>query len=115
MKNKVINYIWVTTQFEGYHKYPDAPKEVEFLKNEHRHIFKIKIWIEVFNNDRDIEFIKLKRKINEELSNWSTNLGMYSCEMMADDLYRFTNKEYPKRKIKISVSEDGENGCEKEY
>ena len=26
------NYIWITTSFEGFHSYPDAPDEVAFLK-----------------------------------------------------------------------------------
>ena len=110
----MTNYIWITTQFEGFHNYPDAPKEVEFLKNIHRHIFKIKIWIEVFHNDRDIEFIMFKHYIDELLKE-SSLLDMKSCEMIANDLYENIEITYPNRKVKIEISEDGENGCEKEY
>ena len=109
----MTNYIWITTQFEGFHKYPMAPKEVDFLKNEHRHIFHLKIWIEVLHNDREIEFILFKRYIDSIIN--KKNFDFRSCEMISDDLYVEVNKKYPDRKIKIEVSEDGENGCEKEY
>jgi hypothetical protein len=35
--------------------------------------------------------------------------------MIADDLHKEVTNKYPKRKIWISVSEDGENGCIKKY
>ena len=52
-------FIYVTTQFEGVHRYKDAPDEVSFLRDYHRHIFKVKLAIEVMHNERDIEFIML--------------------------------------------------------
>ncbi len=62
--------IWVTFQKEGIHMYPGAdtdPKlatggwdDVSFLGVPHRHIFHFKVWIEVFHDDRDIEFIQFK-------------------------------------------------------
>ena len=63
--------IWVTFRKEGIHKYPaalDDPKlatgdkfDVSFLGHPHRHIFHFKVAIEVFHDDRDIEFIQFKR------------------------------------------------------
>ena len=59
--------VWVTFRKEGVHMYPGAdtdPKlatgewdDVSFLGIPHRHIFHFKVRIEVFHNDRDIEFI----------------------------------------------------------
>jgi 6-pyruvoyl-tetrahydropterin synthase len=109
----MVNYIWITTQFEGFHNYENAPECVSFLKNIHRHIFKVKVWIEVNHNDRDIEFFMFKKYVNTIISN--NNLNNLSCEMIADCLYEQISNQYSNRKIKISVSEDGENGCEKEY
>lgn len=111
----MTNWIWITTQFQGYHYYPAAPKEVEFLKNEHRHIFKVKVWLEVFHDDREVEFLMFKNDVEQEIATWSASLGAHSCEMIADDIYNDVISKYPKRKVKIEVSEDGENGCEKEY
>ena len=58
--------IWVRFQKEGIHKYPAAledPKlaDVQFLGFPHRHIFHFRVWIDVFHNDRDVEFIQFKR------------------------------------------------------
>ena len=111
--------VWVTFRKEGIHKYPaalDDPKliDVSFLGHPHRHIFHFKIWIEVFHNDRDVEFILFKRWL-ERLYDGTLELDYNSCEMIADDLHKEVTNKYPRRKIWISVSEDGENGCIKKY
>ena len=115
--------IWVTFTKEGVHKYPGAdtdPKlatgdwdDVSFLGVPHRHIFYFRVWIEVFHNDRDIEFIQFKRWL-ERLYNVEgvLQLDYKSCEMIADDLYEQITQKYPSRDVKISVAEDNENGCE---
>ena len=130
--------IWVTFQREGIHKYPAAatdPKlatgdeyDVSFLASPHRHIFHFRVWIDVFHNDRDIEFIQFKRWLLSLYSNSqrpdvvhdrsvSDNqdpvlaLDYKSCEMIADDLYLQIAGRYPGRAVWIEVAEDGENGC----
>ena len=105
--------VWITAQFEGFHKYPAAPDGVEFLKEEHRHIFKLKVSIEVFHNDRDVEFILFKRFV-ESLTK-ENKFDFKSCEMISDDLQKLISEKYPRRDIKIEVSEDGENGSYKSY
>ena len=117
--------IWVTFTKEGIHKYPGAdtdPKlatgdwdDVSFLGYPHRHTFHFKVWIEVFHDDRDIEFIQFKRWLERLYGNAELQLDYKSCEMIADDLYETINDEYPGRYVKISVAEDNENGCEMEY
>lgn len=109
----MTNFIWITTQFEGFHEYPQAPEGVEFLKYKHRHIFKVKVWIEVFHDDRDIEFILFKRFVDSLVQN--NDFDYKSCEMISDNLAILISNKYTNRKLKISVSEDGENGSEKEY
>ena len=137
--------IWVTFRLEGVHKYPAAltdpllatgdQYDVSFLGYPHRHIFHFRVWIDVFHNDRDIEFIQFKRWL---LSLYTTTGGSHglrnrsvphntdgaglasaptlqldfkSCEMMADDLYIQIADRYPNRAVWIEVAEDGENGC----
>jgi hypothetical protein len=115
--------ICVTFRKEGIHCYPAAatdPKlntageyDVSFLANPHRHIFHFRVSIDVFHNDRDIEFIQFKRWL-EALYNGSNTvlaLDWKSCEMIADDLYLQIASTYPGRAVSIEVSEDGENGC----
>ena len=115
--------IWVTFRKEGIHCYPAAGTDpnlctageydVSFLANPHRHIFHFRVSIDVFHNDRDIEFIQFKRWL-ESLYNSSNSvleLDWKSCEMIADDLYEEIAARYPNRSVTIEVSEDGENGC----
>ena len=58
-------YIWVTFRKEGIHKYPGAVDlpGVEFLANEHRHIFHFRIELQVWHDDREVEFILFKAQI----------------------------------------------------
>ena len=108
---QVDKNIWVTFQKEGIHKYPDAPEEVKFLRDPHRHMFHFKVTVEVFHNDRDIEFIMFKRWLVALYDTNALQLDYKSCEMMADDLYAKIVAEYPGRNMLIEISEDGENGC----
>lgn len=113
-------WIEVSIQQEGIHKYPDAltnPKlaDVKFLGYPHRHIFHINIRVEVFHDDRDIEFILFKRYINSLFSNSTVELDYKSCEMLSDDLYEHISRDYPNRDVVIKVFEDGENGSVIEF
>jgi hypothetical protein len=112
---KKQKFIWVTFQKEGIHKYPDAPEGVEFLKYPHRHMFHFRVELEVFHDDRDVEFILLKRELEALYAEGTLQLDYKSCEMMADDLYTYINVNYPERDIVIEVSEDGENGTRAYY
>lgn len=107
----MISSIIVRTQFEGFHKYPAAPEGVEFLKNEHRHIFHVEAKIEVFHDDRELEFILVKRFLNSQLTDGQMNHK--SCEMMAADLINKIEEKFPgERAISVKVFEDNENGGE---
>lgn len=103
--------IFVTFQKEGIHRYPDAPAGVEFLQHPHRHIFHFRVTVEVFHNDRDIEFILFKRELEGLYGNNTLQMDFKSCEMLAEDLIGYISKKYPRRAIQVEVSEDGENGA----
>jgi len=117
------SYIWITTQKEGYHFWKDAPEEVAFLKNIHRHIFHFKVYITTKHNDRELEFFMFKNDIEIMIDNFWVLYNLHSqkdteglsCEMMADELYEQVRDIYPNREVIIEVSEDKENGCRKEY
>ena len=119
--------IWVTFRKEGIHCYPAAATDpnlatgdeydVSFLASPHRHIFHFRVSIDVWHDDRDIEFIQFKRWL-ESLYNGQgsvLSLDYKSCEMIADDLAKEIQSRYPGRGLWIEVSEDGENGCHIEY
>jgi len=119
--------IWVTFQREGIHRYPAAAtdpllatgdwRDVSFLAHPHRHIFHFRVGIDVYHNDRDVEFIQFKRWLERLYDSASGVLSLdhKSCEMMADDLYIQIADRYPGRAVWIEVSEDGENGCDIRY
>jgi hypothetical protein len=117
------SYIWITTQREGWHKYTGAPEAVCFLRNAHRHIFGFRIYLEVFHNNRDVEFIIFKHDVEHMIKIVWDMIGLgsaltacsYSCEMISDILCGEIQRKYPERDVIIEVSEDGENGSRKEY
>ena len=131
VKEAAQRQIWVTFRKEGIHCYPAAATDpqlntndeynVAFLASPHRHIFHFRVSIDVFHNDRDIEFIQFKRWLENLYSSNNNNnssvleLNYKSCEMIADDLYLQIAKRYPNRSVVIEVSEDGENGCSISY
>ena len=121
IKDKALRTIFVRFQKEGIHKYPAAATDpnlatgdeydVSFLATPHRHIFHFEVTIEVFHNDRDIEFIQFKRWLENQYSQNILALDYKSCEMISDDLYDVIATRYPDRNIVIQVSEDNENGA----
>ena len=115
---KAQRQIWITWQKEGIHKYPaaltdPALADVQFLGYPHRHMFHFRVWIDVFHNDRDLEFIQFKRWCESLYSSDNSVLSLdhKSCEMIADDLYIQIASRYPGRVVHIEVAEDGENGA----
>ena len=123
---KLKSKIWVTFQREGVHLYPAAASDsklatggwddVSFLGVPHRHIFHFRVEIEVFHDDRDIEFIQFKRWLERLYGEDAVlDLNHKSCEMIADDLAEQINARYPGRDMTITVSEDGENGATIEF
>lgn len=113
--------IRVTFQREGIHCYPaawTAPElaDVSFLAHPHRHIFHFRVEIEVYHDDRDLEFIQCKRWCEKLYTAGTIELDHKSCEMIAKDLETQLRANYPAvrmvdRYIEVTISEDGENGA----
>jgi hypothetical protein len=104
-------YVVATLQVEGIHCWKECPFEsVKFLRDPHRHIFHIEVRKEVFHDDRDIEFIILKRKILYYLDSKykkgdCLDFDTMSCEMIAREILDTFNLDTCK------VMEDNENGA----
>ncbi len=121
IKDKAFRTIFVKFQKEGIHCYPAAATDpalatgdeydVSFLASPHRHMFHFHVTVQVFHNDRDIEFIQFKRWLENLYANGTLELNHKSCEMISDDLYDQIAARYPDRTILINVSEDDENGA----
>ena len=122
---KLSQQIFVKFQKEGIHKYPQALTdpllaEVSFLGYPHRHIFNFCVWIDVYHDDREIEFILFKRWLESLYADNILQLDYTSCEMLSDQLAEQISIKYGKdpnklRNLKIEVSEDDENGSSSHY
>lgn len=111
-------FIKVRTEFEGFHFYPNAGQidpRIQFLENEHRHIFKVEVKISVNHLDRELEFFLVKWALQDHIK--ERKLQHMSCEMIATDI--LNNHLLPKygegRTYEIVVSEDGESDGIVEY
>lgn len=107
-------YILVKTTFEGYHRWPNAPEVVGFLKNLHRHLFTVTVGIEVHHGDRELEFFMVKQFLDTTIPLIVNNRSdTYSCEDICDDLIQELQCKYGMcRGYCASVMEDGENGAQ---
>lgn len=101
---------WIEVKFqkEGRHCYPDAPKEVAFLRNEHRHIFYIKVRVAVQMDNRELESLILKEKLERLLV--LQKIKDKSCEGIAKEVYYLTKDIFSDRELEVEVHEDNENG-----
>lgn len=96
---------------EGFHHYPDAPQQVDFLRHRHRHVFHITAMFHVEHMNRDLEIFM----VQDELSKWICNkygtpceFGAMSCEHIADDILK--NYSYKGCRT-VEVLEDGDGGA----
>ena len=113
-------WIWVTFDKVGFHYYPAAATrtdlaDVSYLANRHRHKFGFKIQIEIYHDDRELEFHQFKNFCESLFDTSIIDINSKSVEMLADDVYEQINEAYPRRNVIIEVDEDGENGCKIEY
>ncbi len=111
--NKRNTQIRISFQKEGIHKYPAAKdlKGVEFLQYPHRHIFYFYVQLQVFHDDREVEFILFKREMENLFDKGVMQANYKSCEMLANDLLDYIETNYPNRICQVEVYEDNENGA----
>lgn len=103
-------YIVVRYDFVGYHKYENAPDEVAFLRNLHRHTFKVECTIQVHHKDRELEFFMVRNKLETMIQPFIAISELGSCEMIADEILEGLLNSYGEdRFMQVRVSEDGEN------
>ncbi len=100
---------------DGCHNFPKAAElfpEVAFLADRHRHMFHFTVACAVRHDDRDKEFIMLKRDVEEylystyyEANSRTCEFGPRSCEMLAEEILNEFDAEW------VEVWEDNENGA----
>ena len=99
-------FVKVRVEFEATHYYPNAPKVVAHLKNEHRHTFIVTAQVEVKNDNREIEFFMLRDYLSSRLK--EEQLNNLSCEMVNKMVITKLKERYGKsRDYIVETSEDG--------
>ena len=105
MKTTIIT----TNAVEGFHRWPDAPVNLAYLADRHRHIFTIECEFEVSHDDRDIEIITQQHQIKNFIRDRygiPAEFHSMSCEAIARQIVQF----YPEC-ISCVVREDGIGGA----
>lgn len=118
---------WIEVQFqkEGIHYYPGADThpdlatgneyDVSFLGTQHFHYFYFTVKIEVFHNNRDLEFIQFRRWLERLYDSGTLLMNHQSCEMLAEGLHSKIKEKWPGRDMVISVAEDNLNRAVLEF
>jgi 6-pyruvoyl-tetrahydropterin synthase len=106
--------IWVTSSFVAYHRWPDAPPQVGYLRNLHRHTFNVKLEVRVSHDDRQVEFHILKRELKSLCAGLDEtpfkDRESWSCEQYCDYFLGYFNSQgYIVHSV--AVDEDGECGA----
>jgi hypothetical protein len=103
--------IWVTWSFIGFHCYPLAPDDVEYLSHKHRHQFNVRVEIAVDDEqDRELEFHEVLRDLKADFNSRVNDQDTGSCEAMCNALHRSILIYYPRRHHTVTVDEDHECG-----
>jgi hypothetical protein len=106
--------VFATFEVEGFHYWPDAPDELMYLRDVHRHMFHVSVNVAVKHNNREIEIITLRRTAIKAFENLGRArdgyfYGSASCEMLAEGLGNLLISNGIPVTV-VTVSEDGENG-----
>jgi hypothetical protein len=123
----IKRYITVPFQIEGMHHYPGADTnpelatggwdDVSHLGHEHFHYFFFKVTIQVFDDNRELEFIQFSRLCKRLYAQGVLQMNNKSCEMLAEDLINVLihTYNYKNREITVEVYEDNINGSIVKY
>lgn len=110
MKTTVI----LDFEIEGFHRYPNPPKEVLFLQYLHRHLFQIRVGFKVDDLNREKEIFIEERKIKKYLYSVfgsPCNFDNMSCEHIAVNILHFIQDQGG---VWVEVFEDSKGGAKVE-
>lgn len=115
--------IIVNLRVPGVHRWLEAPDPVKFLRHPHRHEFHIRVRMETFHTDREVETLQVKHALQTHFrpsgENLAVDFGSRSCEQIAWDLPSTALLDIVpnlgERELEITVLEDGETGATYSY
>jgi len=99
----------ITFTQEGFHAWPQAAGKRIYLASRHRHLFHVEVQLEVFHDEREVEYHDLLDFCKACFAGGEMN-GQ-SCETMARTLAEYVAMQYPGRYLTTSILEDGEVGA----
>lgn len=110
MTTSFLSVAVVRFQVPGFHCWQGATGDRAYLAARHRHLFHVEAKLEVFHQDREVEFHDLLDFCRASFP--GGELGGVSCEQMAINLLGAIAQKYPNRWAQVGVFEDGEVGAE---
>ena len=94
------------TTLDFLHCYKNAPEQVSYLRNMHRHLLHIEITLQVYEVDREIEFYMLKDYVDDKLCMHTFNENA-SCEEVAAYIMKCITDKYGENRFRqVKVQED---------
>lgn len=107
--DRMEKFIRVRSEFTAFHYWKDAPDSVAFLRNVHRHIFKVEVTLPV-GGPREYEFFTVKSDLESVIKPIKNKTFPYSCEELASTIAtEMVGLGYDSAGLKVAVSEDGES------
>jgi len=108
----IKTYVEVRVPFRAYHQWKQAPEKRKYLSHPHPHNFEVRVEIEVFHEDREVEFHDLQDLIYSLVKDFKT---INSCEHLATHLLTRLQIKFPGRDIQVEVWEDESCGGKVKY
>lgn len=114
---KVEQWVRCTFMKRGVHAYPEAATnpnlatgdeyDVSYLATPHAHDFWFDVKVSVTHEDRDIEFIQMRQRLEALYTDGVLACGRKSCETLARELIQQIHQLYgPNRTVEVGVYED---------
>ena len=109
-----MSFITVTIEVPGMHRYPESTRV--YLRDFHRHDFRISVMICVSDQNRQFEFYDVQDamvmaldKLFARVDATTYNFGNRSCEHIANELILLLSVDFPVHTV--NVHEDEYNGA----
>lgn len=106
-----IKTVIVDFDVVGFHYYKEAPIEVSFLSEKHRHLFRIRVGYRVTDSNREKEIFIQENILKDYLGEAygiPCHFNEMSCEMIGEDILTFAADDGA---VWVEVYEDGRGGA----
>jgi len=109
-------YVEVRVPMRFEHRWKNAPVSRSYLRHFHPHNFEVRVEMQVFKSDREIEFHSLQDFIAEYLLTMVDDFHEDSCETIARKVLFALQRRFGKeREIQVEVWEDESCGGKVKY